>query len=1038
MNKWTPEQQMAICESGKNIIVSAGAGSGKTAVLTQRVIKKIQDGIHINELLILTFTRAAANEMKDRIRDELSKSSKFEKELELLNSSYVTTFDSFALSVVKKYHYLLNIPKTISISDDAIVRIKQKQIIDNLFEKLYQKDSEDFKDLIEKYCIKNDNALRKLILKISTTIDGFVDKEEFVNKIQNNFYKNENINKLLDEYYDFLNEKRKLILLEFDNLKYYFDEEYLLKVKKSINSIINNDIQELYLISKISLPNVPRNTSPEGKEAKKAFKSVVDELISFSKYGNAEKVKESILSTNKQVNTILNIVKEYIEKLSNYKKEEQIYTFNDIAFYAIKIVKENKNAREELKNKFKEIMIDEYQDTNDIQDIFISYIENNNVYMVGDIKQSIYRFRGSNPNLFKLKYDNYSKNNGGIKIDLIKNFRSRDEVLSGINNIFELIMDYNLGGAKYKESHEMIYGNKIYEEMKSPNFDYKIEILEYENNTDKKFSDDEIEIFAIANDIKNKMKSNMKIFDKKTNKLRDINYNDFVIICDRGKYFTKFKKIFEYVELPLSILREDDLSINVDLYIIKNIIDLIIRINSNDYGIEYKYDILSIGRSFLYELNDEYLFDVITNNKLKDNVIYNDFSKIKSINSKTSTMILEEILNITDFYNKIYKIGEYENINLRLKTIYELSYSLSSIGYDLVKFRDYLDNIINDGINIKYNSYLSNSESIKILTIHKSKGLEYPICYFADLNHGFNYKDANEKIIVDRKYGIIIPDQLEENSITPLKEIFKNNYVKEEISEKIRLFYVALTRAREKIIIVLPYKNTIKCEKDDTGVINEIRRSRFNKLSDFVYAIKDYLNEYFSSIDLTKIGLSKNYLYAKEIKNEINYINNNIEVKEISINNTIEEELHFSKEENLLMDKKTKNNMEYGTLLHEIFELIDLKQFNDELIKDNFINKKIKLFLENDLFKNIKNSNIYHEYEFEYKKNNILYHGVIDLMLEYNDYIDIVDFKLKNTLDKAYKRQLKGYKTYIQSISNKKVNLYLYSIIDGKIIKVNI
>ena len=131
MNKWTPEQQMAICESGKNIIVSAGAGSGKTAVLTQRVIKKIQDGIHINELLILTFTRAAANEMKDRIRDELSKSSKFEKELELLNSSYVTTFDSFALSVVKKYHYLLNIPKTISISDDAIVRIKQKQIIDN-------------------------------------------------------------------------------------------------------------------------------------------------------------------------------------------------------------------------------------------------------------------------------------------------------------------------------------------------------------------------------------------------------------------------------------------------------------------------------------------------------------------------------------------------------------------------------------------------------------------------------------------------------------------------------------------------------------------------------------------------------------------------------------------------------------------------------------------------------------------------------------------------------------------------------------------
>lgn len=1030
MSKWTKEQLQAIEKSGCNIIVSAGAGSGKTAVLTERVIEKIKKGIHINELLILTFTKAAASEMKDRIRDKLSKDISYREELNLLNSSYITTFDSFALSVVKKYHYLLNIPKNVSISDDAIVRIKHNQIIDEIFERLYSENNQDFKKLVDKYCVKNDKLLRDLISKIALKIDGFIDKYEYIDNIVNEFYKDENIDKIIDEFYQILEEKKKFVKFELDNMRYYFDSNYMSRVEESIINIMNADVRDLYLFTKVTLPNAPRGSDDEAKKSKNALKLALDELLKFSSYGNIDKIKDNIISNKKIVLVILDIIKIYINMMREYKSQEQIYTFNDISMLAIKIVSEYRDARDELKHSFKEIMIDEYQDTNDVQDTFISYIEDNNVYMVGDVKQSIYRFRGSNPDIFKDKYQRYSVNNGGIKIDLINNFRSRNEVLDNINKIFALIMDYDIGGANYKESHEMVYGNKNYDEEKVKNFKYDIDILEYKNDKESGYSDIELEIFTIANDIKNKINSHMKIFDKKTSKLRDISYNDFVIICDRSKYFNEFKRIFEYLELPLSILKDDNLSSSIDIVIIRNIIDFIIRINNNDFGIEYKYDLLSIARSFLYELDDKYLFNIISNNRLKDNVIYEELSKISSINSKTSAMIFEEILNLTDFYNKLYKIGDYENINVRLKSIYEIANNLSNIGYDLIGFRDYLDNIIENGIDIKYNGYSSNSESIKILTIHKSKGLEYPICYFADLDHKFNLKDANEMFVVSKKYGLIVSNKLEDTTDSILREVFKNDYIKEEISEKIRLFYVALTRAREKLIVVIPYKDTIKYEKNENGVIEEIRRCKFNKLSDLIYAIKDYLPNYFINVDTNKIGLTKNYLYKKKIKENLIPTSKNIIVNEINITNEEISQEHFSKETSTLLSYDNSKNMEYGKLIHEIFELIDMKNFDDSVIKDEFIKNKVNNFLNNELLKNIKESNIYHEYEFIYEKNNVEYHGIIDLMLEYGEYIDIIDFKLKNIVDSQYKKQLNGYKEYIEHISNKKVNIYLYSIID--------
>ena len=1038
MPRWTKEQEEAIYTSGKNIIVSAGAGSGKTAVLSERVLHKIEEGTHVNELLILTFTRAAADEMKDRIRKKISGKEELKKELTLLNSSYITTFDSFALSVVKKYHYLLNITDNINITDESIVKIQNKKILDEIFERSYKNIR--FQELIKKYCIKTDKVLKENILSIALKIDGFIDPFDFIDNVYNNFFNENNVDNLLKTYKSIINDLKKTIELEIKNMSLYFDSDYIEKVKDAVYNILNADIDELHLYSTVKLPTVPRGSSDEAKASKDSLKKACDKLLSYGNYGTINEIKNDIYSTKDTVLTILDIIKEFLLEIEKYKKENDIYTFNDISKLSIKILKENENVREELKSSFKEIMIDEYQDTNDVQETFIGMISNNNVYMVGDIKQSIYRFRGSNPEIFKEKYSNYSKDIGGYKIDLIKNFRSRSEVLDNINKIFCLIMDYNLGSAEYSLSHQMVYGNTAYDTEKVEGFNYNFRVLEYLNKQKESgFSDIEVEIFTIAKDIKNKLDNNFQVFDKEDGKLRNATYNDFVIILDRSKYFDDFKKIFEYFDIPLTILKDGKLNSTTDILLIKNLVDFVIKIKEDVYDIDFKYDFISIARSFLYEYSDEYIFDIVTNNKIKETTIYNDLSTLSDkLNSYTSSLLFNDILDVTDFYNKLNKVGDYEEVNVRLKTINTLVSSLSSLGLSIMDFRDYLTDIIENDEDIKYATYTKEGNSVKILTIHKSKGLEYPICYFADLDHEFNTSELKDKFIVDKKYGLIVPSNLEEIDNSLLKEMYKYDFNREEVSEKIRLFYVALTRAREQMIIVLPDRETRTLEKNNDGVIEEIRRLSFNKLSSFIYGIKNYLYSYFEQIDTEKLGLTKNYLYPKKIVQEtLNNIKDNINVEEINIENEVVEEKHFSKETNKIITKEENDLMKFGTKVHEIFELLDFRNIDLSLVDNKFIRNKVEKFLSNDLLKNISNANIYKEYEFIYNKDNNEYHGIIDLMLEYDNHIDIIDYKLKGITDENYIKQLNGYKEYIEKISNKNVSTYLYSILDEKVLQIN-
>lgn len=1033
---WTPEQLAAINETGTNIIVSAGAGSGKTAVLSTRVMRILKSGIHINELLILTFTKAAAAEMKERIRKNIKKEIKdnpsLTQELDLIDQSYITTFDSFALSIVKKYHYLLNLPKNISISDASIIEMQRIKILDEVLDEYYQNPSPLFEKLIYDFCVKDDTELRKYILKISAKIDSRPDREEYLSTYIDKYFNEDYLQSTINTYEKILLDKIEEIKELTDSLSMHSDSIDVAELNTCLIPLFNaKTIDEIYhSIDIIKLPRLATGSSDDAKLAKEELKKAIDDLKDISKnYKTKDTISESLNLTKDYTSIIISIITNFLHRLHDYKYQNEIYDFQDIALLSIQVLKENKDVREELKYTFKEIMIDEYQDTNDIQETFIFLISNNNVYMVGDIKQSIYRFRNANPYIFKDKYDNYSNNNNGKKIDLVENFRSRDHVLYNINTIFNLIMDDDIGGADYITSHQMVFGNKTYINEGKTNYNYDTEILEYQVPEDKSFTKEEIEIFTIAKDIKDKVSSKYQVFDKDDKVLRDITYNDFVILMDRTTDFELYKKIFEYVGIPLTLYKDESLNNSNDIYIIKNIIDYLIKIEHHEYDANYKYDFVSIARSYLFNFTDEEIFKCFKDNNFKDNKVYQTLSPLsKLLNNKTSNYILTEIIKVTNMYEKIIEVGDINSAIIRLSSLLNIASNLSNLGYDIYTFNTYLNDLLNDNHQIKYKRIDNDNNSVKIMTIHASKGLEYHICYYSGLYKKFNISDLNEKFLIDNTYGIITPYFKEGINETILKYLVKYNYINEEISEKIRLFYVALTRAKEKMIMVNPAPKVYNATKV-TKLPNHIKR-KCRSFSDFLNMIKTNIKDYYREVNLEELNLTKDYLYKKSTTTRETTNEDIITVKELpEIENNIIISSHFHKNLTELINKEKKNNIDFGLLMHEYLEYIDFINPEYDYIEDKFIKDKIKKFLSNPLLSNIKDSNIYKEYEFIYHDEFNEYHGIIDLMLEYEDHIDIIDYKLNNIKDDNYLKQLNGYKDYITSISNKEVNIYLYSII---------
>ena len=1021
---WTAEQQEAIDKEGTNIIVSAGAGSGKTAVLTARVQRKLKTGVHVNELLVLTFTNAAAAEMKDRIRDTINSTPGLEEEANLIDGAYITTFDSFSLSMVKKYHDRLNVTNKIKISDEVVIDIKKHELLDEIFDEYYENPSDEFKKLISDFCLKDDKELKEYILNTYKKIELKYDKEKYLR----DYFEIENDSKIdsyILEFVDILKKKQSDMRELMISLNDYFDGDFIGKVEDSLGGILNaSSYEEFVRGCSYKSVTIPKNSDAEGKAIKGTLFDIAKEIKELCIYEDTSAMRDEILSTKSSIKVIVDILRVLDKRLEEYKMEKEIFNFTDISRMAIKVVDENDDIREELKNSFNEILVDEYQDTSDTQEKFISLISNNNVYMVGDIKQSIYRFRNANPYIFKNKYDTYRDTDAGIKIDLLKNFRSRKEVLDNINLLFDLFMDDRIGGADYKVSHRMVFGNMDYIEKGSTNQNYDFSVITYKNDLGR-ITKDEEEAFIIGNDIKEKIENKFQVFDKKKRILRDIEYSDFVILLDKSKNFELYKKIFEYLHIPLSILKEESLKKDDDVVILRNLLRLIKCVKEKDFGTEFKYTFMSVSRSFLFRLDDDVIYSYLVNKNYSDSELYKLCLELATkMDYISATEFIREVLKTFNYEEKLLTVGNVKSFRVRCEYFYNLISDYSSTGKTVYDFIDYLNEIFESGYELKFNVNSGSSNSCKIMTIHKSKGLEFPICYFAGFSSKFNLMDLKEKIIFDNRYGFILPKVDGYYKDTILKTLLKYNTKLEEISEKIRLLYVAVTRAKEKMIIVMPEQVE---EREVLDIVPSYIREKYNSFLSIMQSIISSLLPYIIKSD---VEATKDYLNnSKTLSNDLVLNNDSLDVNEISIDTSVINEGHFSKENMHISTKEENDMMDFGTKVHEILEEVDFNNTSSLDLVDQRIKNKILAFINSDLMNDKLNLNMYKEYEFIDNTEESTLHGIIDLLIEGED-MTIIDYKLKNIDDSAYDKQLNGYRSFIEKKTGKKTRCFLYSILD--------
>ncbi len=1020
MTSWTKEQLEAIHKEGMPILVSAGAGSGKTAVLTERVLRKVKDGTPIHRLLILTFTKAAASEMKERIRKKLKEANLMEA-AEQIDAAYITTFDSFALSIVKKYHYLLNVSKNVMIVDTSMVTLQKEKILDEIFDQLYEEKDTDFENLIARFCTKDDHEIKNDILNMHNKLDLKYDKLDYLNHYIQNEMNEAHFQKEIEMYMEIIQnqlEELSAHVEAIESIDYDYSVEVLSILQPLFKSETYDDIRKNV---QITLPRIPVGNESL-KQIKESLTSILKEIKRLTRWESVEKMTSDLESTKRDIQILIRILLQLEERLSTWKYQNDVFEFHDIAKLAIRVVKENVSIQAELKKTFHEILLDEYQDTSDLQEMFIELIQNQNVYMVGDMKQSIYRFRNANPTLFKEKYDNYRFSKGGIKIDLTENFRSRKEPLEDINQIFNRILLEKTGGVDYEKEHQMIFGNLTYEKQKIEQ-NMHMQLLTYE--TEENYTKGEMEAFLVAHDIQEKIKNHFQIMDPDTKKLRDVQYQDFVILMDRSTEFSLYKQIFEYENIPLTVHKDETITSGTELKLVYHILKCMQKMETHNFDIEWKYAFTSIMRSYLMEETDGYIFDCLQHGTYEKTRLYKHIqSLLNKKNHMNNEMLLQEIIEEFNFYQAFIKVGKVEERIIKMEYLIKMSENLSKMGYDCYEMMEYLKEIGDKNYEIRFHKNLETENSVNIMTIHKSKGLEYPICYYTGLFSKFNKSDVKECMTYDASIGFVIPTAGNGIQNTIRKELLRYIYQKQEIAEKIRLFYVALTRCREQIIMIMP------CIDEEIPACNDIepyQAFHFGSFYDMIKSIygnlKDYENKVYMENNLTKDYKINTQLNQYTTNKEDTLVVHKAEVPTEAIT-----EKTFSKKVQKTMNYKQYQNMEMGHTLHQILEYLDFEH-PDYTNIPIFFQNKIKAFLTCPLFSD-GIIHIYKEYEFYMETGKEQVHGIIDLMVEYENEIKIVDYKLKQITDNAYLEQLKGYQSYIESITEKRVTTYLYSILD--------
>ena len=946
--KWTKEQSQAIHEKGSNILVAAAAGSGKTAVLVERIINKIiNEKIDIDRLLVVTFTNAAAAEMRERVLeaiykklDETPENENLQRQITLLNKASICTIDSFCLDVVRNHFYELeNISPNFRIADTTEIELLKQEVLEDIFEEKYENQDVDFAELINTYTsYRDDTPLKELIIKIYTYIQSNPFPNQWLNEkiemfhiqdFEEDFSKNPWGEILLKEVEEELIDDISTLREQAEKLEKNPDlEKYTKTIFDDIDKLemlkmnLNSWDKAYAIYTNLTFATWPRQKvdsaiKDQAKLVRDDIKKKVSNKLNKIFIYNSEEANRDIADMYPILVKLKHLIFEFGEEFSKRKRNKNIVDFNDIEHLALNILIKDENGKVEptevaknYKEKFVEIAIDEYQDSNMVQEYILTSIsKGNNIFMVGDVKQSIYKFRQAMPDLFLSKYKTYKlkenkKDDDDLKIQLFKNFRSRENVLDFINLIFQDIMSENLGEIDYTEEEYLNLGasyEKTVQELETEIhiIDLKEKedlapeeeargIEEQQDNDDteeaaeERVEDIQVEARFVANKIKSLVESHFQVFDRKINGFRDIQYKDIVILLRSTKVNAP---IFEeeIINLGMPVFSESSQEY-LDSIEIQTIMSLLKIIDNPIQDIP----LVTVLRSHIGNFTDDELVEIRLSDKY-DN-FYTAMQKARinvssELKKKIDTFFhnLEkwrkekEYLALDEFIWKLYSdthyytyVGLMPNGDLRqanLKMLFERAkqYETASFKglYNFIQFIEKLHVGSNDLGAAKLIG--ENDDVIRIMSIHKSKGLEFPVVFLSATGKQFNLMDLNQNILLHQELGIGVKyidyeRQVQYDTLT--KEAIRNKILTETLSEEMRILYVALTRAKEKLYITGLKRDY---EKEIENMQKQV--SRYHKVNDKInYILVKKYKKYLDWILLV-------YLYEKENKDKLLTLN---------------------------------------------------------------------------------------------------------------------------------------------------------------------
>lgn len=889
--KWTNEQLQAIQEKDSNILVAAAAGSGKTAVLVERIIHKIIDEqMDIDKILVVTFTNAAASEMRERILEAIYKKLEenpenvhLQRQIILLNKASICTIHSFCLDVIHNHFYEIDLPSNFKIADTAEIDLLKQEVLDDLFEQKYTENDKDFIELLENYTnYRGDEALQELVLKIykfiqsspfpikwlqeklellkiedkdiSQTIWGKLIIQAVEDDIQESIMQLETVKSKMALYPEMTKFYQKICedLIILKDLQNYnsWDELYIKLLnfnfsKWPVDKKVTNDLKE--------------DSKEIRDKVKKHIKEKTAKLLSCSQ----EQAVKDLKIITPILEKLANLVTEFTKNFAEKKKEKNCIDFNDIEHFALKILlDENNNPTEvakKYKEKFEEIAIDEYQDSNLVQEAILTSIsKGNNIFMVGDVKQSIYKFRQARPELFLQKYDEYKNKEekaqeDNLKIQLFRNFRSRQNILNITNLVFESIMSKELGDINYNENEYLNYGANYPEPEEIKNYagiaeldiidlkeDESITAFEGEEDEEEqeKVEDDVLEAKFVANKIQELLNSDYMVFDKKQG-YRKIRPKDIVILLRATSNLSPiYEKELSDLELPVF---SDTSGTYLDTVEIQTILSVLKIIDNPLQDIP----LVVVLRSSICNFTDNDLITIRLTDRncnfyealIKTRIICDGDlkDKIESFLEKLEKWkSISQYMPLDEFIWQIYlDTGYYQYVGLlpngamrqaNLKTLFEKAKQYEKASFKgLFNFIQFIDKLKKQNGDLASAKLIGENEDvIRIMSIHKSKGLEFPVVFLCNSHKKFNMQDLNDNILLhqDIGFGPTIMDATRKIKYSSIaKDAIKLKMKQETLSEEQRILYVALTRAKEKLYITGRSKDFTKYAQDKNKVL---------------------------------------------------------------------------------------------------------------------------------------------------------------------------------------------------------------------------